>query len=367
MGKFNDIMPKAQPDNFVEQKSKNKKNKFQRKPRKDGAARDARGFSMPQVPVQNMVDVVKEQNRGRNQVLDRTSRRPSERTMYGDRIGEEEVRNPFKNGYFKPTRDQSASKNVNLAQASEDVKNLQKSQAAGTDERTNAQKLFNSISGNEVKRDAKGNAVAYKNGQAVGFGGIPDKTGKVMGIDGRVHDPRISRKEPVSNTEGNFTEREREQNRMNIQAVANNFERGDFELPKIQPTQPDPSRGYPTTPQGLPDDTPGNAANIARQQGLMKNLQPTPPVAAPVSLPIEQSKPADVGMFPHASGQFNPMDVPGLFPKISSALSQGTNQIKDWIAEYLMGQQPTNLDTYFQNQLPKVQEARKQFNMPALQ
>ena len=35
----------------------------------------------------------------------------------------------------KPTRDQSASKNVNLAQASEDVKNLQKSQAAGTDER----------------------------------------------------------------------------------------------------------------------------------------------------------------------------------------------------------------------------------------
>lgn len=336
-GKFNDIMPKAQPNNFVEQRSQNKKNKFQRKPRKDGKARDGRGFSMPQVPVQNMVDVVKEQNRGRNQVLDRTSRRPSERTMYGDRIGEEEVRNPFKNGYFKPTRDQSASKNVDLNRAGADAR-------ATAQEQSNAQKLFASISGNETHSDSQGNRVAYKDGRPVGFSGKPDKNGKVMG-QGRNPDSVLLKK-GLGNTE-----EESAQNRQNIQNVAQQFEQGKFELPSV----PDHSQ----------------ALAFAQGLGTTQNPDYVPPTNngpyPPVTLPVEQTKPANVGMFPHAPGQFNPMDVPGLLPKIGSAISQGTNQIKDWMAEYLMGQQPTNLDTYFQNQLPKVQEARKQFNMPVLQ
>lgn len=270
-----------------------------------------------------------------------------------------DAQDPFKNNFFKSKeelyRKNEASQNADrimqqnqLQNARGNVEQLKKEQAAGTDERTNAQKLF-APAVPDIQTDKAGNKLASKKGKPVGFSGMP-KGAKAPDLGNRGN-PNIL----------GMTDAERVQNQQSIQNVAENFE--PYQLP--QPTQAAPAlaafpqpQGLPPTPfasspQGLPNDTPG-AASVNARALAFANAKP---------LQNQQSALPQVNTAIPPDAQLDPLSMPGLIPKLKLGWDQNKNIMSDWWTRNIMGEPGTTQQEYVKRTLPIVRQKRAAVGM----
>lgn len=224
-----------------------------------------------------------------------------------------DAEDPFKNGFFKKTEDQSMSKRFNPAAAKNAVD-------VAKEEQTNAQKLF-APAVPDIQTDKAGNKLASKNGKPVGFSGTP-KGVKAPDLGDRGN-PNIL----------GMTDAERAQNQQSIQNVAANFE--PYQLP--QPTQAAPALAKTSVPMGAVEQMmflPGGNPAGASQSVLPQIPSPAPQTTA-------QASNLNTGMA-------NTIPVKGVLPWVGANFFDGlygisdafNNNVLSPINKAVSGQQP---------------------------